>query len=359
MDNFRKKEFDSIAQRVLYGFRFVYSDFNPVISEVATEQEQKKLHERMGQMINKLYETPSILGLPENPDEAYEWYTVNNQKPDLNIIYLSIYKTLYEFYKLLYIVALHGDINGDSITVGNEILKANKAGHKPIYNKLLNEVGMEVVKDKSGVSIHTDMNLSASLKLLAMKVPTNINKWTLYEPADFVCCSFNGDKDYLIRRTDYINGLNGLLLELTTKCLEKGYKQEINLHFTSTDLNLTIYFKNEVGGFQIGYNSRKYWQFYFGTMNGIGEKAMLEDFEKLDDDMKRHFMNICRRCNGCLACTKGGRNKPYTVRVNYAGKDFNLCPSFPRHAWETLDKELMDILFKYHDLQEKYSTRKV
>lgn len=354
MDISRRKEFDSVAQRVLYGFKFVYSDFAPTLSHMATEQEQKKLHELMGQIIEKLYETPALLGLPENPDEAYEWYMVSNQKPALSAIYLSIYKILYEFYRFFYIAALHSEMSGDSLSISNETLKENKTGYKPIYNKLLNEVGIEIVKEKSGVSIHSDEKILAALKLLAVKVPTNINKWTPYEPADFVRCSFNGDKDYLLKRTDNVNGLNGLLTELKNKCTEKGYNQEINLHFTSTDLIFNIYFKNEVGGFQIGYNSRKYWQFSFGTMNGIGEKAMLEDFDNLDDDMKQHFISICRPCRGCLVCTKNGKNKIFTVHVNYAEKDYSLCPSFPRHAWKTLDSCFMEILFKYHDLQIKY-----
>ena len=95
----KRKEFDSIAQRVLYGFNFVYSDFTAVDSDIATAQEQEKLHELMGRIIDKLYENPNLIGLPDNPDEAYEWYMVSNQKPALSAIFLSIYKTLYEFYK--------------------------------------------------------------------------------------------------------------------------------------------------------------------------------------------------------------------------------------------------------------------
>ncbi len=351
----KRKEYDSIAQRVLYGFNFVYSDFESIDSDIVTEQEQGELHELMGRIIDKMYEKPNLIGLPDNPDEAYEWYMVSNQKPALSAIFLSIYKTLYEFYKFLYITALHGEINGESLSISNEVLKANKAGYKPIYNTLLNEVSIEAVKDKNEVSIHADKKILAALKLLAVRVPTNINKWTPYELADFVRCSFTGNNDYLLARIDNVNRLNGLLMELKNKCLEKGYIQEINIHFTATDLSFTIYFKNEVGGFQIGYSSRKYWLFSFGTMNGIGEKAMLEDFDNLDDDMKQHFISICRPCSGCLVCTKSGKNKIFTVHVNHAGKDYKLCPSFPCHGWETLDSGLMDILFKYHDLQIRYN----
>ncbi len=297
----KRKEFDSIAQRVLYGFLLVYSDFAPIDSDMATG-----------------------------------------------------YKTLYEFYRFLYIAALHDEMNGGSLCVSNETLKANKTGYKPIYNKLLNEVGVEIVKESSGVTIHMDSKIAAALKLLAVKVPTGVNPWTRYELADFARCSFTGDKEYLFMRMDHINGLNGLLMDLRSKCLEKGYTEEWNLHFTSTDLGVAVYFKNAVGGFQIVYNSRKYWQFSFGTMNGIGEKAMLEDFDHLDDDIKRHFLSICRPCSGCRVCTKNGKNKIFTIHARYDGKEYNLCPSFPAHSWETLDNGMMDVLFKYHDLQVKY-----
>jgi len=154
------------------------------------------------------------------------------------------------------------------------------------------------------------------------------------------------------------NGLNGLLIELKNRCLKRGYTHEINLSLGSTDLVFNVYFKNEIGGFHIGYNLRKYWQFSFGTINGIGEKAMLEDFDNLDDGMKRHFINICKPCSGCLICTKGGKNKIFTVPVNYDSKEYKLCPSYPRHAWETIDCGLIDTLFKYHDLQIKYNEHK-
>ncbi len=352
----KRKTFDSVAQRVLYGFNFIYSDFDPIGSDLAAEEEQKRLHNLMGQILDKLYENPHLLNLPDAPDEAYEWYMVNNQKPALSAVFLSIYKSLYEFYKFLYITALHGEINGGSLSISNEVLKTNKAVYKPIYKTLLNEVGVEAVKDKSRVSIYAE--ILTPLKLLATKVPTNINKWTPYELADFCRCSFSGNKDYLLHRTESVNGLNGLLTNLKSKCYEKGYNYEAKLHFAATDLSLTLCFVNEVGGFQIGYNSRKYWQFSFGTMNGIGEKAMLEDFDQLDDEMKQHFISICRPCSGCLVCTKSGKNKIFTVHVKYIGKDYKLCPSFPCHEWETLNSGLIEILFKYHDLQIRYGVKK-
>lgn len=68
-----RKAFDIISQRIIYGLNFMYSEFVPIESEKADEQGQKKLHRLMGQMIDKLYETPRLLNLADNADEAYEW----------------------------------------------------------------------------------------------------------------------------------------------------------------------------------------------------------------------------------------------------------------------------------------------
>ena len=95
------KTFDTIAQRVLYGLNFMYSEFVPIESVKADKQSQKKLHKLMGQMIDKLYETPKLLNLAKNGDEAWEWYTTNNSNSELDKIYKSIFKELFDFYIFL------------------------------------------------------------------------------------------------------------------------------------------------------------------------------------------------------------------------------------------------------------------
>ena len=346
--------FDSISQRALYGLNLIYSDFAPVASEAVSEQAQRKLHALMGLLIDKLYERPALLNLTDHKDEAYQPGEINNMRPELDKLFQSIFKALYEFYKFLYISALHGGISGHRLSIGNAALKEHKAGYKPQYNMLLNEVEIEIMKDKAGIYIAADNELLQSLKLLAEQVPVNIDKWTPYLLAHFACCSFTNDFNYLLQRTDSINGLNGLLLELQKRCLNKGYTQSITCGMSATGIGFGISFKNAIGGFTMGFSSRSYQPFFYGTANGIGEKAMLEDFYNLDKDLQAHFIDICKTCNGCLICTKAGKNKIFAVKVTYNGKDYTLCPSYPRHGWDTINKALMDVLFKYHDAQEKY-----
>jgi len=333
----------------------IFSQFIPVDSKSVTITNQEKLHKIMGLIIDKLYNNPELLNLTTHKDEAYQSHEVNNMKPELDRIYQSVFKSLYEFYKFLYITALHGELKINYLIVSNMVLKNYRTGYKPQYNTLLNEVGIEAIKNKTEVSItSSDDGLLQSLKILAEKVPVNINQWTPYALANFACCAYKNDFNYLLERADTVNNLNGLLLDMQENALAKGYKQSIRCNMGATGFDFNISLKNTIGGFLIGYNPRKYKPFYFGTENGIGEKTMIEDFNNLDKELQEHFIKVCKICNSCLICTKGGKNKIFASNVIHNGKEYNLCPSYPRHSWESIDEHLMNVLYKYHDAQEKY-----
>ena len=107
----------------------------------------------------------------------------------------------------------------------------------------------------------------------------------------------------------------------------------------------------------IGYNPRKNWQFFFGSQNSIGVKAMLEDFENLNERLQRYLLSVCKTCNGCLACTKGGRNGIYAVKVKRDEREYSLCPdNYARHNWASIDQDLATALFGYHAAQEAYGS---
>lgn len=333
----------------------MYSEFVPIESEKVDEKSQKKLHRLMGQMIDKLYETPNILNLADNEDEAYEWYAINNTNPELDKVYKSIFKCLFDFYKFMYVSFLMGEANDSYLSISNTVLKENKTSYKPQYNILLKEIGINIEKSKPEIIVIAETDIIQSLKLLAERIPVNINPWTPYAIINFACCSFTGDFNFLLTRVDNVSGLNGLLLEIQDKCLKNGYEQDIKCSFGSSGFDFSITFRNRIGGFVMGYNPRKYWKFYFGSLNSIGVKAMLEDFENLDHDLQKHFVGLCKICNGCLGCTKSGRNNIFAVNVKYDGKEYNLCPdNYSRHNWETINHELSAVLFKYHAAQEIY-----
>ena len=358
----RMTAFDTIAQRILYGLRFMYSEFVPAASEIADEQAQEKLHGLMAQMIDRLYENPKLLGLAGDADEAFACELLKCN-PALDKVYKSIFKAIYDFYKFLYISFFRGEANGDCLSISSAVLRECKASYKPPYKTLLKEIGIETEKGKTEIIFFAEEAMIQSLRLLAEKTPVHINNWTSCAVSNFACCSFAGDHtfpftgdfDFLLARVDLAAGLNGLLLEIKDKCLESGYEKLIYWHFSASGIGFNIQFKNKVGGFAFGYNPYKYQQFSFGTLNSIGVKAMLEDFENLDPDLQKYFMDVCKTCNGCLGCTKGGRNKIFATNVKYDGKEYHLCnDNYGRHTWDTIDRDLAAVLFKYHAAQEKY-----
>lgn len=218
------KAFDTISQRVIYGLNFMYSEFVPIESEKADEQSQQKLHRLMGQMIDKLYETPELLNLADNADEAYEWYAINNSNPELDKVYRSIFKCLFDFYKFMYISFLRGETNDNYLSISNIVMKENKTSYKPQYKTLLKEIGIDIEKEKTEIIVIAENDILQSLKLLAEKAPINVNPWTPYALINFACCSFTGDFNFLLKKVDNVAGLNGLLLEIQNNCLENGYE---------------------------------------------------------------------------------------------------------------------------------------
>ena len=351
------KSFNTIAERIIYGLNFIYSEFVPIKSKRADEKSQRKVHKLMEQMIDKLYVEPDVLNLAVNTDEAYEWYALNNSNIELDKVYKSITKGLYSFYKFLYITFLYGEIKENFLLIDNKILSKNKAIYKSFYKSFLNEFGIDIERRKGETRFNTDNDILWGLKLLAEKTPVKINNWTPYALLNFVCCSFTGDYSFLLTRVDNVVGLNGLLLEIEDKYIENGYKKSLSFSFGPSVFEYSIKYQNKVGGFVVGYKPRKYWQFYFGSMNSIGVKAMLEDFENLENVVQKYLITVCTICNSCLRCTKGSRNKILAVKIKRDGKEYNLCnDNYARHNWETINHDLALQLFKYHNAQEIYGS---
>jgi len=237
--------FYTIAQRIIYGLNFMYSEFVPIGSEKADEQSQGKLHTLMGHMIDKLYENPKLLNLAGDADEAWEWYAVNNSKPELDKVYKSIFKCLFDFYKFLYISFLLGEINDGYLSISNTVLRENKTSYMPQYNTLLNEIGINIEKGRTDTIIVAENDTMQSLRLLAERVPVKVNPWTPFVLMNFACCSFTGDFSFLLTRVDHVKGLNGLLHEIQKDCLKNGYEQNIQCSFGTSGFGFEVTFRRE------------------------------------------------------------------------------------------------------------------
>lgn len=118
--------FSNISQRIIYGFNFSFSEFHPINSQIANETAQKELHLIMQKLIEILYHNPALINLSVDKDESYEWLVCGNQFPELQKKYQSICKALYNFYRLLFISALYGEIFNNKLIIQKDKLKLKK-----------------------------------------------------------------------------------------------------------------------------------------------------------------------------------------------------------------------------------------
>lgn len=353
-----RRVFSNLAQRALYGNLLAFSDAPTGGSEAA-------LHTAFGNMWRALYDHPALLGLPEYADESSPWGVLNNQNKELDDKYKAVFKGIYEFWKFLQAMALTGAPVDDGLFAEKDALKAEKAVYRLAFTPLLEKGGFSARRDKAGVTLsHPDAGVISAMQSLAKSARERVSDvkllWYVNSRSlnDFMRCAFDGSWEYIIDRIDDAQQLGGALKALRTECVSRGYALSMHAECGMAGTSgFGIDFMRGVGGFHITYNPRKTQMFAFGTKNGIGEKKMLENFSSLEPDMQRYFVDICRECTGCMGCTKGGKAKPFTVNVAFDGTKHALCPQFPKHEWESLTPELSDILFRYHELQEKYGKR--
>lgn len=362
MDLKNKNDFNSIAQRVLWGYRFVFSEFAPIPLQEAGEQEQRELHTCMGCLIEALYDDPGLLNLPMREDEAYN--ACYNENPELSKVYKEIFKKIYEFYRFLYVAGVWGVNEESSIRISKAMLKEHKAAYKKPFTNALAKVDIQLAADKEEIVLSCPENpkLLHTLKILATTIENRKPQVTYcayrndyYAMFDFVRCSFTGEYVYLLKRMDDLYGYDGMLMRLRKRCLAERFYEKLHLDFAPTCFCFSIKYQIKPGfGFDFAYNAMKLKQFDFGTLSGVGEKAMLEDYENLSNTVLQHFLAICQPCNELGCCTNHGKTKIQTVKVMFKGKEYKLCPRFPKHRWDEMNEELVETLFCYLEEQQKY-----
>lgn len=366
----RRTEFDTIAERILYGLVFSYSDYEPSKSSVIESTYQFEWYNIMRNILLKVYGNPSLMNLPMDKDDYFRLHQCNNEKPELIKIYKKAMKIISNYYKFLYYTGLYGKIENDTLIIDREVFKKYKTTIKEPFLKLLKDEGINYNKSKNNISFNSTKNSEVlkAWKLLSETVSSfnkteieynNNNKRELdLRLIKFACCVFSNNLSYWIRRVEKLNELTpGFFEKYENILLEKGYCKQLEVEFNHNSLCIAYIIKGEVSGFSVSYHFHRVEQFYFSVLNCIGVKAILENFEQLDDNVKDYLMMSCRRCFECNRCTKGGKNKRLTVSVVKNEKKVALCPDFPKREWTRINETDMNTIIDYIDLQSKYGTQ--
>ena len=337
------KNFDSLAQKIIYGHKVFFSDFVPVLSEKVSNTDQEEFHSLLKKMIDIIYDNPSVLNIPITND--YD-YTMGVKIPDdIAKNKLLITKILYEFFSFMYETGIHGIIENQKMTMSISKYKIAKISVKPLYLEFLRSVGIDAVKTKDDIvfSFH-NVGLFGSWKLLS---EVSSNKFY------FACGIFNNDLTYLLNRIEVLSGLrDGYLKECEEKLLCSGFHKKVRVNLGNTELVFAFNYVRQSSGFRIDYTTRWH-EIFFTSVSHQGFKAMLEDFNSFDDEIKAHLIKIERGCKNCRECAKPGKNI-WAININYKNENLSVCPKWPDN---NIDINSIDFYIRFFIEQDKYASK--
>lgn len=344
MENKIGKDFENLAQRVVYGYAGTMPGFVPVKSNLATEQSQKQLHGFISDMAQILYSNPETIGLPIRPDDYYNDWELQNCKPDLIDAMRNIKKKIDDFYMLLLKIGESGVIKNNMIYIDKTDLKfTNKTLSKLGHFGLKSEVQKEDTLFWSDE--YPDMlpawKLLSSVALENNKFPLLMFSHCMLDP------TYPYSRDIFARLIENKSVLNSL-----EEFFEKsGYKyidireNEISMDWAKSygkkDEPLKdSWAEREHGGLSVFYDYKKKNQITYG-LRVPKFKELLSCFNDMDDNLKEFVIKTSKKCDNCGYCTqtdKTGTRKKQLANVTHNG-NYNLCLLFPGfcYRWTSLD----------------------
>jgi hypothetical protein len=338
-DNKIGKNFDNLAQRMVYVYLGSFPRFVPVKSEQASEYAQKQMFRFLEDMLCKLYDNPALIDLPLPPDDCYEDWMLNNKKPFLIKAMRSINKSITSFFTILHRIGEVGIIKDNRLYVDKKQVR--------ITSKTLAQLAQFGVDSDSGkdqVVFWSDAyaGLFPAWKLLASVSSENQNDPLI----EFSRGMFDPTYPYNSDIYSFLSGNETLFFALETFFKVNGYERLDNQKpSTSADNGIRIdwrksYTEKDSGGIDIWFDFRKRNPLKF-ELRVPRFRELLLTFDSLGDPLKQLAVERAKKCDNCGYCiqTDKTRRKRMAYTAEYQGETYALCPFFPNLTWTYLDEK--------------------
>lgn len=335
--NLAGQPFPGLAQRMVYGLLGTFPGFVAVPSDIADERSQRQMHEFLWAAAVRIFEEPAVLDLPTLPDEAYEFWEVNNRKPELIKAMRSILKTIDGFYELLLKIGTAGELMAGGIHLGKETLKLG-----PRQLALLRRFGIESSTSNDGVELRCEgwEDIFPAWKLLSGIAATTANPTGTFARGIFDPAHSHGDGVF-----GFLTGNPALFAELAAFLRERGYTRTETLSESGSRIEWrkALSAKEElfVG---MWYDYRKKYPFFLETKVSRF-RELVHRFADMGEGLQAHVIERTKKCDGCGYCVQTNREKlkPVTVSVEHGGTAYAVCPFFPYLTWHHLDGRALSI----------------
>ncbi len=369
MENRVGKNFESLAQRVIYSYAGTLPGFVPVKTEKASEHSQLEMYGFMENLLQKLYEDPSLLALSLQKDDFYEDWALQKTKPKLIVEMRNYYKKINEFLVLLIQIGEQGNIKGNTLQIAPARVKLTAN-----ILKRLESLGLACSKSEDGVVLSCDEHpeLFPAWKLLAetsagKKDPVMYFSHCMFDPEHSyptnIYLNLINDKSPLLKLRSYFEA-NGYS---RVDCRDNSRENEISLdwvkNYGKKDEPLKASWgEREHGGLSIWFDYSKRNQVFFG-LRVPRYKELLARFDEMDDRLKELVVRKTKQCDSCGYCTqtdKTGARRPQFVTVANNGS-YDLCPLYPgfTYVWTALNDDTASDIISFLQFIDKTFGKKI
>jgi hypothetical protein len=353
----RVSTFSSLAQRITNGWAETIPDFVPVSSIPVPEASQRQFHAFLRGVAEAIREHPDWLGLPIQPDDAYERGEPQNRRPALIDAMRKTKRKVDNFVALLLQMGVSGAVDGQTLHIRKKDVKLTTP-----TRACLARFGLALEAGKTETAVACDVfpdMLPAWTWLAAEAVRTAPTTGPAHvPPVRFSRCMYSDTypyaRDVLLRLAEDSTGLPAVVefLESEGYTLICNRDNQVNVDWVKSygraDDRLKGWWGERThGGLAFEYDWICRNPMLFGLR--IPQfKTLLQHFDAMPDQVKAFVVNHTKHCDACGYCTqtdKTGQRPRAFMTIAYNGKHA-LCTMFPGfgYTWQKLgDAEAADI----------------
>ena len=332
------KSFNSLAERVIYGYKCTFPDCLPVAEDKVSEISQRHMHGFFREAICSIYKNPSLLNLPTEKDDFFENWEMMNSRPELIESMRKIEIALLNFYGYLYKLGENGEVKDNKLYISSDKMK--------FLNKRLmqlKQIGLlsESVKGTTIFYCEKYPELFPAWKLLCKTKLVSIK----HEIARFIYCMYDVSKYKAEHLFGKITGSSTYIRDLEDYFRDNGY----NCLFNDYGIHWERVYPDKQKGkadFFFDWRRRDQMSYIFHVPSF---RSALTYFNRMDNDLKDLTFSRTKKCDGCGYCTqmdKSGKRKPLTITLEYNGQKASKCPLFPNLTWRHIDEQEVKIIKK-------------
>ncbi len=328
--------FDNLAQRMLASYMGTLPLFHPAPGGPADEESQRQFYNFVAGAYLHAWREPAALGLPEEPDDCFGEWELNNRKPALSRSMQAIRKTIDGFFGFMSDLGQVAELHPEGFFLPRGALRL---GGK--HSAALAAVGVTHRKTGEG-TVFAAPGYPAMFP--AWKMLCAMVRETGTDPVlVFSRCLFDREYDYAAAVYRRLCDQPELFDALTAYLLAQGYTREdmpgqpgLMLRWRRS-LN-----RKDEQTLSVWFDHRKLHPLKF-EMKVPRFRELLYGFDRMEERLQALSLLRTKRCDGCGYCIQTNREKRQllTFPVQHGGQQHNLCPLFPWLVWNGLDGEAL------------------